>query len=130
MNNYEFRGWDESINQYWFSDIFFNMIDPISKKSYFLYSSPISSNDLEIYSKLTDIKKNKIFQGDICEVIINKKKYCLEVIWDEDRAGLRLKGRYEYSHIELNLNCDTILDNSIIVIGNIHANKNLLSGKE
>jgi hypothetical protein len=130
MKNYEFRGWDESIKQYWFSNIFLNMVDPINKKSYYLYDSPISSNNLEIYSKLNDIKDNKIFQGDICEVIINNKRFNIEVIWDDDRAGLRLKGRYEFSHVDLDLTCDTILDNSILVIGNIHADKNLLSGKE
>lgn len=69
---------------------------------------------------------NKIFSGDICEVIINyhDTKYNLVVEFDDCSFGLYDK--FNNKHCGLG---DTRFE-SIIRIGNIHKNADLLEGAE
>lgn len=128
---YFFRGFCKEDNDFWYSDLFLNLIEPKTNRRFSLYNSPITLSNLELYTRLNDINDIKIWAGDIVSVCIDNKTYFnLEIVWDEDCARFNIRGRYEYSSIIYPLTCDTILDYNVTVIGNIHQNVKLLSGKE
>ena len=68
---------------------------------------------------LLDINENEIYENDIVDTVNHKN---LEVVWNDDACRFEMRGRFELSNLIIPLTCDTILDLSVLVIGNIYNN--------
>jgi uncharacterized phage protein (TIGR01671 family) len=128
MRSIKFRVWDKSVPTYaevmeekeatgqminWeYAKELSYLVDAINGKYPIMqFTGLLDKNGVEIYE--FDVVKNSL--NDI-----------LEVVWNEDRCCFEMRGRYEKSYLQRQLDCDIVIDISVEVIGNVYEHPHLL----
>ena len=131
-----FRVWDDenkvmwNIERWHIEDEYFDLIEP-NKSVVDLNASRVQRKQSDVIlmqsTGLFDINEKELFEGDIVETIYNGKLFTGVIVYDQEETDFKAtNGHNEYGNNFRYLGGN----DSIIVIGNIYENKELVEVEE